>query len=1675
MNKTHSCKLLCFQTTDEGTYNDKDFVIHAFGINEKRHIYAIRIENYRPFIYIKVTANNLVWSDDNLNLFRNLVIEHLIDRDVTIDESAFHKLSFHKYKTLYGFDCDKKYDFIKMEFKNNNTYNAVKKAWYVNTRSFRNKTLLRSSITKEPGISFIIDEPDAIIHTQLYEGNIPPLLRAFHINSISPSGWISFKGSEVPNQAFSKKIKYFHLKFSEITPMPDKEDTVPYKICSFDIEALSSHGDFPQAVKFYKKLANDIVLFWKKNNVKTKDKHDLPNVFKNLFEYAFGFKIAKQSSKYNAIHKIYLKDPKTVQRKPDILIANILKFFQIPLLELLQKSSRYQEYINELKYDDYNAYIDLLKDWHPTLPKNLHGKATAYDLLNSSLNNVDKTHILSRCMDFSYFKDKWGRNYNTKNIPNKTQPFPAVDGDKVSMIGSTFLNYGEELPYLNNCIVLKGCEPYDLLDLESVPTEKQLLLRWRDLIQKEDPDIIIGYNIFGFDWDYLIQRSEECECHRQFIQLSRFVGKECKVIKSTTKVASGTHKLTYLQIPGRVQIDLYNHFRKEFNLSSYKLDSVGSQFIGDNIHKYVTIDGRTKFTCKNIMGLQNDNFITFEIISHSNDPFNDGHKYVVKNVNIEEHSFYINEVIDFNTHLNIRWGLAKDDVTFQDIFKLSIGTNADRTIVAKYCIQDCNLVQHLLRKLDIITGFVELANLCNVPIDYIILRGQGIKLLSFIAKKCREDNILMPVVEPKLTDGSYEGAVCLPPKCGLYLDNPIACNDYSSLYPSSMISENISHDTKVWTKEFDLNGSLIKVNGSDIYDNLKDYTYVDITYDTFQWLSTQEGKKEQKIKTGFKICRYAQPNSGKKGIMPSVLIELLTERKRVRAYIKYKTVKTLTAEFSGIIQNTADTIIIQRNDFTTVTVNNADVLSIHDTYDDFMKNVFDKRQLSCKITANSLYGQCGGKTSTFYDKDIAASTTAIGRKLLFYAKHVVETTYKNTVCNTNHGLVRTNAEYIYGDSVTGDTPLLLKNKITNEIEFKQIDDLSNNWEKYDGFKVNESNRREKQQANVNDYYIWSSNGWSNIKRVIRHKTIKKIYRVTTHTGMVDVTEDHSLLDDKGNKLKPKDAKIGMKLLHNYPKFDKREIKLKDIMNYIKNIGSKSLCEKKAFILGFFYGDDSCGKYESKWGKKYSWAINQKDIKMCLILQSLLIEIYNESFKIDDTIKSSGVYKIRPNCENIKKYVEMYRSICYNKDKYKIIPVDILNSKYDIRYAYFTGYYAADGSKCPTGPTKNIRFSNKGKIGSAMLYYLASSIGLNVSINTRKDKLNITRLSCTSGKQRKAENVIKNIDLIGENIDNFVYDIETETGNFNTGFPLIVKNTDSVFFTFNLKDMTGQKITGKKALEITIELAQQAETLATAQLKPPHKLEYEKTLMPFLLLSKKRYVGMLYEHNPNKCYRKDMGIVLKRRDNAPIVKDIYGGIIERLMNADSVDSVIEYTKGFLQNIINGQFPLEKLIITKKLNAEYKNPDSIAHKVLADRMGKRDSGNKPAIGSRIPFCFILTDSKSKLQGDKIEHPDYIRIHQIKPDFQYYITNQIMKPVMQVFGLLLEQISSFRTQLPRFKKQLLQIKNINHDLESYRVEREKITNKYIKELVFGESLKICSRRKMKNNGIHKFITYS
>lgn len=1228
---------------DQESPQNDTFNIQMFGLNERGETCSIIAEEYTPFFYVKVPA---FWT----NSFKSDFQRHLADKMGAWYKDTIVDCSIIKRKKLYGFDGGKEHKFIIIKFTNISAFNKAKNLWYfmsTNRNGEKERRLIKRGYKYQNW------------NLELYEANIPPLLRFLHITEISPSGWIMLQSSNctiVRNKTTTCTYE-FVVNYKNIIALNDKETRVPYKICSFDIEASSSHGDFPLPIKTYKKLAVNIVDYFSKLVMEI-----TPTFCKSILR-----KIILSAFGYDKMPEIDLVYPKRKMTKPEVLTAlerwMCCRVRDYKTCEGVDKNTIdfiFKSMKNIKDDDETDAGNDDDIDFQGM---SYNASATIVDILCDK-KATRELQIVELTISFK-------------------SSFPDLQGDKVTFIGSTFMRYGETEPYLNHCVVLNDCEPLANASIETYDTERGLLLAWRDLIQQENPDIIIGYNIFGFDYNFMFNRAKECGCAEDFLKLSRncdeicanrnYKTNEIEIEESKICIASGTHELHYINMTGRLQIDMYNFFRREENLSSYKLDYVAGHFIGDFVKSFTYPDNssNTRIISTNLTGLLTGSFVHFEEIGHSTDYYKDGAKFNVVAINKREGWFEIASIETLSTAKKVRWCLAKDDVTPKDIFRMTNGTDEDRTTIAKYCIQDCNLVQYLANKVDVITGLVEMSKICSVPMSFLVIRGQGIKLTSYVAKKCREKRTLMPVIEKGSMMEGYEGAIVLDPKCGMYLDNPVACVDYASLYPSCMMSENFSHDSKVWTKEYDLDGNLLKETGEKdrdgrfIYDDLPEYEYVNVSYDTYRY------ENKDKIKSGTKLCRYAQFSEGR-AIMPSILEELLTARKTTRKLIPQQT-------------------------------------------DEFMKNVLDKRQLAYKVTANSLYGQCGAKTSTFYEQDIAASTTATGRLLLLYGKRIVEECYGNNVCETEkYGQVMSKAEYVYGD------------------------------------------------------------------------------------------------------------------------------------------------------------------------------------------------------------------------------------------------------------------------------------------------------------------------------------------------------------------------TDSIFFTFNLETLEGVPIRGERALEITIELAKQAGNLASTFLKMPHDLEYEKTFMPFCLLSKKRYVGMLYENDYKKGKRKEMGIVLKRRDNAPIVKDIYGGVIDILMKEQDIQKALDFLNQSLDDIVCERTPIDKLIITKSLSSSYKNPNQIAHKVLANRITDREPGNKPASGDRIPFIYICNPKKDALQGDKIETPTFIRDNRLKIDYTFYITNQIMKPIQQLFSLVLPQIWTLQGRRSKIQQLNQDISELSRKTDPSKLadKIDALKNKEVKSLLFDDYLRRTLHTKEGNQPLTKWF---
>ena len=871
----YNCKDPYADCEGENEYKDTNiFMIQMFGVDEHGKTYSVTVDGFKPFFYIMVNDN---WTIAMKEKF----VSHLKEKMGKYYSNSITDSKIIRRKKLYGFDNKREHKFIFIEFANMTAFNKAKNLWYSDYQS--GHTLLPN------GYNYFNTD------IKLYEANIPPLLRFFHIKDISPSGWIAIPKKKMIEIKDANKTVNCDFQFStnikNIIALNEKEMRVPYKIMSFDIEASSSHGDFPLPIKTYKKLCTNIVEYFENKGVEQFNQDTIKDVLKNIILTAFG---------YGNMPEIDLIYPKKHPNSKEKVVELCNKWMECTVRSFKKTDDFNQANTIENIFDkiskEYDAKFDGENDDDNSDDEdgtNANANANNFQTFEKKVKEYadKKATIVDILLDKKYEREG---KLNELNI-SLISIFPKLEGDKVTFIGSTFMNYGNKDPHLNHCIVLNSCSaiPMENSIVETYDTEKEVLLAWQQLVQKENPDIIIGYNIFGFDYEFMFRRAEENNCVEEFLKLSRNKDEICgnldketgkyKIEESSIQIASGQHDLRFIKINGRLQVDLYNFYRRTENLNSYKLDHVAGNFIGDFV-KSVKIDeatGVSTISTSNLTGLLVGSNIHIEEIGHTVDYYADGKKFVVKHIDKQMNTFTIDDELNPDFSKKIRWCLAKDDVSPKDIFRLSNGSSDDRCVVAKYCIQDCNLVHYLFNKSDILTGFIEMAKICSVPINFLVMRGQGIKLQSLIANECRKIKTLIPVIEKGDLDEGYEGAIVLEPKCNLYLDNPVACNDYASLYPSSMISENLSHDSKVWTQEYDLAGNLIEewgykdASNNFIYDNLPEYEYVDVKYDTYRYFRKHPKAAAEKIKCGYKVCRFAQFADGDSAIMPSILKKLL--------------------------------------------------------------------------------------------------------------------------------------------------------------------------------------------------------------------------------------------------------------------------------------------------------------------------------------------------------------------------------------------------------------------------------------------------------------------------------------------------------------------------------------------------------------------------------------------------------------------------------------------------------------------------------------------------------------------------------------------------------------------------------------------------------------------------------
>ena len=158
-------------------------------------------------------------------------------------------------------------------------------------------------------------------------------------------------------------------------------------------------------------------------------------------------------------------------------------------------------------------------------------------------------------------------------------PDPNVPDDACFQIAISLCKFGSDEPYEKVCLCYKKTEGPDVISFD---TEKEMLLAFKKYMNEKDIDILTGWNIFGFDLEYIYKRATMVGCGIDFYQLGKLKDTECHlVMKKLSSSALGDNFLKLLPMSGRFVFDMFHEVKKGYKLDSYSLNNVSKLYLGD--------------------------------------------------------------------------------------------------------------------------------------------------------------------------------------------------------------------------------------------------------------------------------------------------------------------------------------------------------------------------------------------------------------------------------------------------------------------------------------------------------------------------------------------------------------------------------------------------------------------------------------------------------------------------------------------------------------------------------------------------------------------------------------------------------------------------------------------------------------------------------------------------------------------------------------------------------------------------------------------------------------------------------------------------------------------------------------------------------------------------------------
>ena len=279
------------------------------------------------------------------------------------------------------------------------------------------------------------------------------------------------------------------------------------------------------------------------------------------------------------------------------------------------------------------------------------------------------------------------------------------------------------------------------------------------------------------------------------------------------------------------------------------------------------------------------------------------------------------------------------------------------------------------------------------------------------------------------------------------------------------------------------------------------------------------------------------------------------------------------------------------------------------------------------------------------------------------------------------------------------------------------------------------------------------------------------------------------------------------------------------------------------------------------------------------------------------------------------------------------------------------------------------------------------------------------------------------------------------------------DTDSVMIEFDSRGLETDE-----AIRHSWKLGEQAAEMCNKLFKKPNDLELEKVYYPYILYSKKRYAAKMWTKNSDGDMEMEKidvkGLQLVRRDNTPYTREVCKAVLDNILESKDPEPGIAVAREMAQELLDGNVPIEKLLMSKTLASSYKTRNgewsykhmmegkvqeipSQPHVQVLEKINSRTPGAHPHTGDRVPFVLVKTDDPRSKLFEKAEDPKYAAENDVPLDYNYYFTNQLKKPVEDLLAPLIgsdDIFSSMMPPKPQRKKRIPRSKNICEMFKNY-----------------------------------------